>query len=105
MGRALPVLLGSHDFAPFATQEIRPTRRTIYLAEMDAAGSEIILEFAGDGFLRSQVRRMAGSLIEVGLGKIPDLAEILAGQIPAGATAPAAGLYFVAAGYRPWPES
>ena len=104
MGRALPVLLGSHDFAPFATQEIRPTRRTIYRAEMTESGPEIILEFVGDGFLRSQVRRMVGSLLEVGLGKIPDLGGIWAGKIPAGATAPAAGLYFVAAGYRPWPE-
>jgi tRNA pseudouridine38-40 synthase len=105
MGQALPVLLGRHDFAPFATQEIRPTRRTIYRAEMTESGPDITLEFAGDGFLRSQVRRMAGSLIAVGLGKIPDLAAVLAGQIPAGATAPAAGLYFVAAGYQPWPES
>ncbi len=105
--RALSYLVGRHDFKAFATREKRDTERVLYLARLRLHGQEAWLEFVGSGFLRGQVRAMVGSLLEVGAGKKPPewIAELLAGRPRAegGPTAPPQGLYFLAAGYRPWP--
>ncbi len=105
--RSLGYLVGRHDFRAFATREKRDTERVLYLARLRLHGQEAWLEFVGSGFLRGQVRAMVGSLLEVGAGKKPPewIAELLAGRPRAegGPTAPPQGLYFLAAGYRPWP--
>lgn len=93
---------GTHDFACFQSAGGTPretTVRTIYrlkvieIPERD----EIHLEVSGDGFLYNMVRIIAGTLVDVGHGKI------LPRQIPqiieskdrsrAGHTAPPQGLY------------
>ncbi len=107
LNRALAPLVGEHDFAAFANREERSTRRTLYRARARLMGEEVWLEFAGSGFLRGQVRAMVGTLLEVAAGKRPpeDIPELLRSRrrADAGPTAPPQGLYFVAAGYRPWP--
>jgi tRNA pseudouridine38-40 synthase len=54
------------------------------------------MRIEGDGFLRHMVRNIAGTLVEIGLGRWPASAagDILASRdrARAGTTAPAAGL-------------
>ena len=108
MRRALRYFVGRHDFRAFATKEKRATERELYLARLKPKGEEVWIEFAGSGFLRGQVRAMVGSLLEVGRGQKPPewIAELLGGKprSAGGPTAPPQGLYFLAAGYRRWPN-
>ncbi len=105
---ALDSLVGAHDFKAFATRETRPTKKRLFRAEVWREGSLVVFEFVGDGFLRGQVRTMVGTLIEVGLDKRApeDVARLLesGSRAQAGPSAPPQGLYFVAAGYRPYPS-
>ncbi len=65
---ALGLLEGRHDVASFTVPEaaVGSTERTLYQARLEARPNGIDLRFVGDGFLRYQVRRMAGALLEVG---------------------------------------
>jgi tRNA pseudouridine38-40 synthase len=55
------------------------------------------MQLEGDGFLRHMVRNVAGTVVEIGIGRRPvdAMAEILASRsrTRAGATAPASGLF------------
>ncbi|HVG23334.1 MAG TPA: tRNA pseudouridine(38-40) synthase TruA [Thermoanaerobaculia bacterium] len=83
-------LSGTHDFAAFtvADPEVASTTRTISAIEVTREGNVVRLTATADGFLRYMVRRIAGSLIEVGRGKL-DPAALFA---EARWTAPAKGL-------------
>lgn len=83
-------LTGTHDFAIFtvAGPEVDSTIRTIASLEVAREGDVVRLVASGDGFLRFMVRRIAGSLIEVGRGKL----EPAALWREARWTAPAKGL-------------
>jgi len=104
MRSALPSLLGRHDFAAFhvAGAETGPTERTLFHAALSARGDLLRLELTADGFLRSMVRMIAGTLLEIGRGwREPEaLARILASreQTPA-ATAPPHGLFLMRVEY------
>jgi tRNA pseudouridine38-40 synthase len=68
-------LMGKHDFALFtvAGPEVSSTERTITSIDVIREGKAIIIPVTADGFLRYMVRRIAGSLIEIGRGKLaPD---------------------------------
>jgi tRNA pseudouridine38-40 synthase len=86
-------LLGEHDFALFtvADPEVSSTVRTISELELTRSGDALALTASADGFLRFMVRRIAGSLIEIGRGKL-DPARIFE---EARWTAPAKGLMLV----------
>lgn len=90
MHAALQPLLGEHDFAIFtvASPEVSSTVRTISRAEVTRDGERVLITIAADGFLRYMVRRIAGSLIEIGRGRLAP-GEILT---EARWTAPAKGL-------------
>ncbi|HVE73160.1 MAG TPA: tRNA pseudouridine(38-40) synthase TruA [Thermoanaerobaculia bacterium] len=90
MHRAAQQLAGTHDFAAFtvADPEVSTTTRTITSIDVVREGSVVRVTVTADGFLRYMVRRIAGSLIEVGRGKLS--AEMLFGE--ARWTAPARGL-------------
>jgi tRNA pseudouridine38-40 synthase len=96
---AAAVLVGTHDFRSFqaAGSGVESTMRTLSRADVRGkAGGEVALEIEGDGFLRHMVRNLAGTLIEVGLGR-RDPASLralleLRDRRRAGATAPARGL-------------
>lgn len=107
MARAAGFLVGRHDFSAFAAaggSHGQPFRR-IFAATWDEEGEELRLRVTGDGFLRGMVRALAGTLIEVGLGKRSpeDFAELLTGRPrgEAGPTAPARGLVLERVFYPP----
>ena len=101
MHDAAQLLIGTHDFKPFtvADPEVSSTIRTIQsialVREGNREGHRITLTVTADGFLRSMVRRIAGSLIELGRGKL-DREALFA---EARWTAPAKGLVLVEVRY------
>lgn len=103
MRRAADKLIGNHDFTSFrATQcQAKSPIKTLDKCNITRDGDNIIFEFSARSFLHHQVRNMVGTLVEIGLGKPYDIDEIFAAKnrAAAGPTAPAAGLYFVAADY------
>jgi tRNA pseudouridine38-40 synthase len=90
MNAAIQTLLGTHDFQAFtvAEPEVSATVRTLREARVARDGDAIVMTVTGDGFLRYMVRRIAGSLIEIGRGRLA--AEELFDE--ARWTAPAKGL-------------
>ena len=75
MHAAAQQLAGTHDFGVFtvADPEVASTVRTVESIEVAREGSVVRVTVTADGFLRYMVRRIAGSLIEVGRGKVaPD---------------------------------
>lgn len=101
MRRALPALLGTHDFAAFQASggTARTTVRTLGVAELSQAGGDLTLTLRGNAFLYNMVRIVAGTLIEVGKGKLAEdcFSQALAGggRLALGPTAPACGLTLV----------
>ncbi len=98
MRRALPQLLGTHDFAAFQASggTAKTTVRTLTQAALAQAGEELTLTVSGNAFLYNMVRVIAGTLVEVGKGKLPEdcFARALqtGGRLALGPTAPACGL-------------
>lgn len=99
MAAAAKHFVGRHDFAGFRSPECvsKTTERVIHDLRLEGAFPEFDLVFEGDRFLMHQVRIMAGTLIDVGKGRIraADIPRILASKdrIQAGQTAPAEGLW------------
>lgn len=97
------LLVGRHDFAAFATNPgyVRKhgTTRTIQHLRLVRRSWGFDLAVQGDGFLYNMVRALAGTLIDVGTGRLSaaDVAAILHGRDrrAAGPTAPACGLYLL----------
>jgi tRNA pseudouridine38-40 synthase len=90
-------LLGKHDFRAFTVirPEVSSTCRTIEAIDVVRDGSVVGLRISADGFLRFMVRRIAGSLIEIGRGKLDRQALVRALEPTfqeARWTAPAKGL-------------
>lgn len=97
MNEAAQVLVGTHDFKVFtvADPEVSSTIRTIDAISVVRDGARVTLTASADGFLRSMVRRIAGSLIEIGRGKLAK--DALLGE--ARWTAPAKGLMLLEVRY------
>lgn len=109
MRSAAGPLLGNHDFRSFtvARPEVSSTRRTIHRLRIDNDRSRIRIEISADGFLRFMVRRIVGSLIEVGRGNLSEaaLGEALEPRFGVARwTAPAHGLMLVRIDYAPISE-
>jgi tRNA pseudouridine38-40 synthase len=101
-------LAGRHDFAAFQATgtPVPSTERTIHEIDWrpgDGPSRPLVLCVRGDGFLRHMVRAIAGTLVDVGLGRWPPehVAEILAtgNRAAAGRSAPPLGLFLVEIGY------
>lgn len=103
--RAVSTLLGTHDFAAFqaAGGTAKTTVRTIRRAELLRSGDEFSLIIEGDAFLYNMVRIIAGTLIEIGHGKLlPDAFEkafISRNRLDLGPTAPPHGLELTKVSY------
>lgn len=72
MREAISLFEGKHDFKGFASSSIDPrkdTEKTIFHTEINQKGAYLEFIFVGSGFLKYQVRRMMGLLIEIGRGK------------------------------------
>jgi len=72
MHEASQALAGTHDFAIFTVlePEVSSTTRTIERIDVVRDGAAVAVTVTADGFLRYMVRRIAGSLIEIGRGKL-----------------------------------
>ena len=108
MNEAASYLVGPHDFKSFCAvnHDAKTTVRTIYSAMVDKDGDLITFEITGNGFLYNMVRIIAGTLIEVGKGKLKpeDIKMIMEARDrqKAGPTAPAHGLTLVEIEYPEW---
>ena len=49
---------------------VKDTTREIYLARLQKNGDKIVLDIMGNGFLYNMVRIIAGTLIDIGRGKL-----------------------------------
>lgn len=98
LAEATRQLPGRHDFAAFALAGGAHTSsvRTIYAASWIDEPPFLTLSVVGDGFLRGMVRGLAGTLLEVALGRrrVTEFAALLDGgeRSAAGPTAPAHAL-------------
>lgn len=104
MQRAARLLAGAHDFAAFAGPYEGSTKRTLRRCEvMDRGCGRVTLMMEAEAFLPHQVRRTAGPLVEVGLGRMQegDIARLLETAVASSANpaAPACGLYLVGIEY------
>jgi tRNA pseudouridine38-40 synthase len=114
MKRAAAQIVGTHDFACFQAaggEERETTVRTVYRVELtercleegffpEEEGAHVLdIDVTGDGFLYNMVRIMAGTLVDVGSGRIgaADVPAIIesADREKAGHTAPPQGLYLM----------
>ncbi|MEO8216888.1 MAG: tRNA pseudouridine(38-40) synthase TruA [Acidobacteriota bacterium] len=104
MDRAAASLTGGHDFRAFTVRnpEVSSTVRTVRAVGVEREGEIVRIRIAADGFLRFMVRRIAGSLIEIGRGVQPAriMEEALEPQFGVARwTAPAEGLTLVSVDY------
>ena len=73
MKKAVKYFEGEHDFKAFKASgtSSKSSVRTIYLAEVkEVENGRIYIELTGNGFLYNMVRIIAGTLVDVGMGKI-----------------------------------
>ena len=95
---------GEHDFKAFKASgtSSKSSIRTIYKAEMP--NNRIYIELTGNGFLYNMVRIIAGTLVDVGIGKIKpeDIKKIIESKDRslAGKTLQPNGLYLVSVKYE-----
>ena len=107
MEASLPPLLGTHDFAAFqaAGGTAKTTVRTLELAQLTRDGDWMTLTVSGNAFLYNMVRIIAGTLGEIGLGRLePDaFARALESRnrLDLGMTAPPQGLTLAEVRYPP----
>ncbi len=107
---ALDLLRGRHDMASFTVTDPAqgPTVRTILDAWECRGRQALTLHFVGEGFLRYQVRRMAGTILaDARDGSARRIAELLENPAPGAPvpTAPPEGLTLERVHYRPWRRS
>lgn len=106
--RALPDLLGTHDFTSFCASgsSIEDKVRTIYEAKMEVneTGDELLFTFRGNGFLYKMIRILVGTLLKIGNGRLAEdsIPEIIAkkDRNAAGPTAHPEGLYLYEVKYE-----
>lgn len=99
MEKSLADFIGTHDFKSFMASgsSVKDTIRTINNASLNKNHEIIELKINGNGFLYNMVRIIAGTLVDIGIGKISrnDIPQIIASKDrkKAGHTAPPHGLY------------
>lgn len=106
MNEAIKYFIGEHDFKGFKASgtSSKNSVRTIYDGKVERIGELIHIEITGSGFLYNMVRIIAGTLIEVGIGKIKpeEIKSIIESQDrnKAGKTLPPQGLYLAQVEYK-----
>ena len=106
MKEAAKYFEGEHDFKAFKASgtSSKTSVRTIYEAKVYNDKNMIYIELTGNGFLYNMVRIIAGTLVDVGLGKInpKDIKNIIeeGKRENAGKTLPPNGLYLVNVEYE-----
>jgi len=99
MRQAALSLLGKHDFRSFSANqgyERSSTIRTVTRCDLKKSGSLITFIIEADGFIYKMCRGIVGTLVQIGLGKLPEnsIHQMLArkDRRSGGMTAPAHGL-------------
>ena len=98
MQSAASSLTGTHDFAAFQASggTAKTTVRTIHQAALTREGDSLTLVISGNAFLYNMVRIIAGTLIDIGHGRLGEGAFLNAfatlDRLALGPTAPAHGL-------------
>ena len=107
MQKAAKFFEGEHDFKAFKASgtSSKSSVRKIYEAKVYSDNNgRIYIELTGNGFLYNMVRIIAGTLVDVGLGKIKpeEISDIIiqGKRENAGKTLPAHGLYLVKVEYK-----
>ena len=106
MAEEAAVLIGTHDFGAFAASGsvVKDTVRTIWRADVTRDGDEVKLIVEGSGFLYNMVRIIAGTLSNIGSGKLaPGVfrrAIETGDRLDLGVTAPAHGLTLMEVFYK-----
>ena len=107
MQEAIKYFEGEHDFKAFKASgtSSKSSVRTIYKAEViEKPDEKIWIELTGNGFLYNMVRIIAGTLVDVGLGKIKpeEIKDIIESKerTRAGKTLKPQGLYLVSVEYE-----
>jgi tRNA pseudouridine38-40 synthase len=106
MRRAAKYLVGTHDFSAFRASACGAKNpvRTLKSLVIEKQDDFVEIAFEADAFLQYMARNIAGSLVEVGLGRLSSrtIKDILFSRdrTRAGRTAPARGLYLVRVTYR-----
>jgi tRNA pseudouridine38-40 synthase len=106
MERAAGHLIGRQDFKAFesaGSPRAHTERHVMHASWTEGQDRRLTFRIEADGFLRGMVRNIVGTLVAVGLGKLPpqEMSAILASRDRrrAGATAPARGLFLVEVHY------
>jgi len=105
MAEAAKMLVGKKDFKSFASAADKRENsvRTIFRCDVTCEDDWVYVDVEGDGFLYNMVRNIVGTLVEVGVGRMPSekIAEILEAKdrTAAGPIAPAAGLCLMCVKY------
>ena len=116
MAAAAARFVGTHDFASFAAStgseeddRERSTVREILSAEVarDASAEELHFTVRGKSFLRHMVRKMVGTLLDIGRAKlrVEDIDRLyeLRDRSKSGPTVPPQGLWMISVEYaEPW---
>jgi tRNA pseudouridine38-40 synthase len=98
-------LLGTHDFTAFTPTQTDHVRfeREIFQAKWAEDGDTLSFRVTADAFMRSMVRVLVGTMLEVATGRrdIENLHQLLKGspRPEAGETAPPHGLYLESVSY------
>lgn len=106
MNEAVKYFIGEHDFKGFKASgtSSKSSVRIIYDAKVYRDGDRVNIELTGNGFLYNMVRIIAGTLIDVGIGKIlpEQITNIINSKerTMAGKTLPPNGLYLVKVEYE-----
>ncbi len=101
MNEAASYFVGTHDFTSFCSVHSQSSsrERTIYDCKVFLKNSEAVISVCGSGFLYNMVRIMAGTLLDVGRGRIkPDYIKTLLfakDRQKSGKTLPPEGLFLI----------
>ena len=106
MEKAARFIEGTHDFRCFEASgsSVKDTVRTVEKVEIIKNGEDVEIRVTGNGFLYNMVRIIAGTLVDVGKGKIAanDVEDIIKSgdRVRAGKTLPAKGLTLYSVKYK-----
>lgn len=99
MQKAADYIVGTHDFASFMASgsKITDTVRNVFYCKTQRTENCVKIKICANGFLYNMVRIIAGTLVDIGLGKYPpeqtEKIIKLKNRSFAGKTMPACGLY------------
>ncbi|MGD9659512.1 MAG: tRNA pseudouridine(38-40) synthase TruA [Amphiplicatus sp.] len=105
MREAAALLIGKHDFTTFRSAQCQSASpvKTLTALVIEQSGERIDIYASAPSFLHHQVRSIAGTLLQAGLGRWSPAqvkaARDAADRAACGPVAPAHGLYFLKADY------